>query len=381
MKFLIICDSFYPEKKSISRHINDLINHLSENLIEVHIIFPSKEKREFFTKKFQNQNLKFYPIQSRDIKNKSFILRGLGEFLLPFNIWRKLKYLNVTFDKILVFSPSIFFSLIFKKIKKKFNSKIILIVRDIFPDWMMQKNKLLHFNPFYLFAKIVAHIQFLKSDIIACQTKNDQMILSSKYNNKKVITLYNWISLKKKNSKLYKNKITNFVFLGTIGPAQDWNKITMMVNQLNKEKFNFNFFFIGNGMYKNFLTKKFKRFKNIKFIDSLVEEEMYKKLLEMDVGIISLHKKIKYNNIPGKFFSYLECNLPILCDSDSSQEISKIIKKFKLGKVNSSDSNLIDNAIHFIKNEINYKILKENYNKCYNSNFSTKKAVKIITSL
>ena len=63
----------------------------------------------------------------------------------------------------------------------------------------MQKNIFLWLNPFYLFALIISKLQFYFCDVIATQSKNDFKIFKKKYPNKKVMTLYNWITPKKKN--------------------------------------------------------------------------------------------------------------------------------------------------------------------------------------
>ena len=99
--------------------------------------------------------------------------------------------------------------------------------------------------------------------------------------------------------------------------------------------------------------------------------------MKMDVGIISLDHKIKYNNIPGKFFSYLEANLPILLDADHTQEISKIIRNYKIGLTNKNSKNiLLYNSKKFIEKKFKYKDLKKNYSKVLRIKFSTNLAFK-----
>jgi hypothetical protein len=146
-------------------------------------------------------------------------------------------------------------------------------------------------------------------------------------------------------------------------------------------KYNFKFYFMGDGKYKKSIKKKLQEYKNVHFINSLNEKKMFKKLILMDVGVLSLDTKIKFNNIPGKFFSYMEANLPILCGANMNQEISKIVKKYKLGKIGNNYNNLLINAVKFIKENINYLELSKNYNKCYKKKFTTEIAFKTINSI
>ena len=98
----------------------------------------------------------------------------------------------------------------------------------------------------------------------------------------------------------------------------------------------------------------------------------------MDVGVISLDYKIRFNNIPGKFFSYLETNLPILLDAKYSQEISKIVRNYNIGYTNKNIKNNLFNNAKFIiqKKKINYKNLKKRYNILLREKFSTDIAYK-----
>ena len=377
MKYLIISDCYYPAKKSISRHIYDLLKKISNENQMVDFYFPYNGKNKYiFKKKYLIKNINYFPIKTKNIKNQNLLIRGFYELFMPFIFWNKIKINENKFNKILIFSPSIFFGLIIRKLKRKFKCNVTLIVRDIFPDWVLQKNIYLWLNPLFLFAKMISYLQYYFSDIIAVQSYEDKKIIKKRFTRKKVKVLYNWITPKIYKNK-NKNKNKNFVFAGTIGPAQSWGNIIDLIKNLNKNKFKFNFYFIGDGQYKYFLRKKLINYNNVYFKDSLSEKKFLKFLTFMDVGVISLDHKIKFNNIPGKFFSYLETNLPILLDAKYSQEISKIVRKYNIGYANKNIKNdLFNNAKLIIKKKINYKNLKKRYNILLKERFSTDIAYK-----
>ena len=141
MKYLIISDCFYPSKKSISRHIYDLLKKFSNENKNVDFYFPLKSKNKtIFKKKYYLKNINYIPINTNNNKSDNFIIRGLNELIMPFIFWNKIKKNTNKIKKIIIFSPSIFFGLIIKKLKDKFKCKVVLIIRDIFPDWVLQKN-------------------------------------------------------------------------------------------------------------------------------------------------------------------------------------------------------------------------------------------------
>lgn len=378
MTYLLISDCYYPSKKSISRHIYDLLKKISSKNKTVDFYFPITGKYQKTSHHYSIRNINFFPIRVNDFKKRNFFIRGVSELILPFIMWKKIKKNEKKIKQIIIFSPSIFFGLIMKALKKKFNCKIILLLRDVFPDWLMQKNKYLWANPFFLFAKYISFFQFYKSDVIAAQSLNDKIVLKKRFPKKKIKLIYNWITPKKLFlTSQKKKKNLNFVFVGTMGPAQNWNNIIELIKKLNENKLKFNFYFIGDGKKKIILKNQLSNFSNVHFINPLPEEKLLKRLKSMDVGIISLDDKIKFNNIPGKFFSYLESGLPILLDANSSQEISQIIKNNKIGLTNKkNENNLFFNAKKFINNNGKLKSINQNYNLILNKMFSTDFAYK-----
>ena len=377
MRCLLISDCFYPIRKSISRHIYDLLKEFSSKKIIIDFYFPSDGKNKSYYKK--NYNLKYinYNPININLKKKNFFLRGLSEFFFPYVVLKKIKY-EIKVDKIFIFSPSIFFGLILKKLKKRLSSKVTLVLRDIFPDWVLQKKNYLWINPLYIFANYISKFQYKYSDVIATQSQWDKKFLKKKYKNKKIIVVYNWITPKKNIKNIKKKKFINFVFAGTIGIAQDWSNIIELIKDLHSNNYKFRFNFIGDGIRKDYLKNKLSKFKTkVKFTNSKDEKNFINYIKEMDVGLISLDYNIKNNNIPGKFFSYLEANIPILLDAKHDQEISKMIRNYKLGLTNVGSKNLLYiNSIKFINNKTNHKKLKKNYDKILSEKFSTKIAAK-----
>jgi len=382
MRYLIISDCFYPENKSISRHIYDLLKEISNQNDHAVLIFP-KNKKIKNNKNLNIKNIKYIPIEIKGIKSKNFLIRGLKELILPFKFLFLLRKEKIKIDKIIVFSPSIFFGLIFHNLKIIYKCKILLIIRDIFPDWYIQKNRWQILNPLIWIAKMISKIQYKNTDIIATQSKYDQKILKKYNKKKKIIIIYNWLTKRFIKRKIKKDKICKFVFAGTIGPAQNWERIIKAINILHNKNLIFQIYFIGNGTKLEFLKFRLKELINrekVYFIDTINEDKFTKYISRFNVGIISLDQKILFNNFPGKFYSYLESNLPVLADINPSQEISEIIKKNKLGLISDpkNEYDLVEKMEKFIKKDFPIKNLNTRYNRIYKKMFLTSSAYKKI---
>jgi len=230
---------------------------------------------------------------------------------------------------------------------------------------------------------MISKIQYKNTDIIATQSKYDQKILKKYNKKKKIIIIYNWLTKKFIKLKIKKDKICKFVFAGTIGPAQNWERIIKAINILHNKNLIFQIYFIGNGTKLEFLKFRLKELINrekVYFADTINEDKFTKYISRFNVGIISLDQKILFNNFPGKFYSYLESNLPVLADINPSQEISEIIKKNKLGLISDpkNEYDLVGKMEKFIKKDFPIKNLNARYNRIYKKMFLTSSAYKKI---
>jgi len=384
MNYLILTDCFYPENKSASRHIYDLACELHNNKNNITIIYPAYNNEIFYDKRFETKIIKL-----SDFKKLNFFIRGIFELFLPFQFLSKISQMKNNVDKIIVYSPSIFFGLIFNILKKKFNCKIILLLRDVFPDWAKQIGIFKNFSFAFLFLKFIAKFQYRNADTICLQSKKDFKIINNfyKFTTKKII-LYNWIKInnicKIKNKKL--NKIKKFVFAGTIGPVQNWENIIYAVKTVNKINQNIKFYFIGNGSLKNKIKKLTTNCRNLKFIDTLNEKKFLDFLSNCDAGILSLNKKIIFDNFPGKFFSYMETNLPVIADINKKHELTYLIKKNNIGLCNDPDDKekLVQNILYLYKklNNKKYEVeIRKQYKRLIATKFSSKYAANKIINI
>ena len=96
----------------------------------------------------------------------------------------------------------------------------------------------------------------------------------------------------------------------------------------------------------------------------------------MDCGIVCLSRFAKTNNIPGKFVSYTQFGLPIICFANINSSLSKLILSYNCGIVIDLTKSSKINIEHFVKfmNEFkkNRKTYSKNSKKLFIENFDTK---------
>ena len=170
---------------------------------------------------------------------------------------------------------------------------------------------------------------------------------------------------------------TIFFYGGNIGIAQDIDNIIRLAKKLVKYK-NIHFLLVGDG--SEFIRIEAlindEKINNISLYHSINQNKYLSLLSEVDVGIISLDKKFKTSNYPGKLLGYMELRLPILLSSNKENDLINLIDSTKSGlvSINGDDKNFSDNAIKLYKNIKLRKVMGENAYKLLNEKFSSKSA-------
>ena len=381
---LLLCDTFFPDRTSGAKLLYELSNELSKKKNLLVVVPRNSNFFEIFNKlKINNKkNIKIIFVSSFQIKNQNYLLRGLSELLMSYILWHKSKRLIDDFkpSKMIVYSPSIFFGYFCKKIKINFKIKSLCILRDLFPYWAIETGFIKNF----LIKKILIRVlnNFISIfDHIGLESKKNVKIMKSKSNNK-FFHLPNWVELKNfKFNKIRNKQKYSFIFAGNIGVAQDIQKVLRFINLIPSDILD-KFYIIGDGVTAHKIySNKLKHKKNkIIFKNKLSQIDYVQFLEKIDFGIVSLNDKIKSVNFPGRMFSYLMANKPIIILTEKNNELSKFVELNGIG-INISNKNFSKKKLMRIKIINNY--IKKNNSHIYNvlkKNFSLPKIINQIES-
>lgn len=404
-KICIISDSFIPKKISAAGMLYNLSRAFVKRDIDVICIFGSSnsENWKINDNNIENYNLEKIKIISTNFLNSlregSYLSRFIFEVFLSFSLSLKiLKYRNLLkdVDLIIWYSPSAFLWLPCLILKKLSKANIYLILRDIFPDWLINiglvKNKFI-----IQFLRLLTFPQLKIPNVIGCESKSDTEIIRQKYDRKNVETLYNWPSLTEEKKKIpskylkildtYKNcptkklNILKGIYTGNNSISHDFQRGVNFLSAYYKTK--------GK---KNLIINQFSSIDDLTISKKYYSRYFIKKKWEMvpdyilpnffklsDFGIVSLNTKHLTNNLPGKFISYIQFGLPVLCFANKKSELSEIIIKNKCGCVIDLNDEQEVNFKKLSKFIENLKIIKNNQGnnskKLFNKFFSVNKAV------
>ena len=330
MHILIISDAYPPMRTSCAIQIYDLAQAFIEQSHQVSIIIPAHSQKA--SVEISNKDgPTIYSVRCFKTKDVGYIRRTLAEFVNPFVIGLHLKrnqrFLDQKIDGIVWYSPSIFWGPLVKKLKAQFGwaKDLGLIKSEI------------AFN----LLKYIERLQYQQANCIGVQSPNNITYL--KNNNIQldmpIEVLWNWIGMTKSkpcsilisNSPLKGRKI--FVYTGNLGIAQGIDFLLDLVLEF-KDNIDIGFIFVGRGSEKPRLQEIVKKLnlQNVLIFDEIPVEEILGLYEQCDFGLLTLDSRHQTHNIPGKFLSYIQANLPVFAIINPGNDLETIIKERKLGK-------------------------------------------------
>ena len=262
-------------------------------------------------------------------------------------------------------------------------SPVYYILRDIFPDWLIDlgliKNKLL-----FSVLKLISYPQYLIPNTIGVESDFNLNFLKAKRKSCNIEVLFNWPSLKyNQPNTQHKNYLKNFkknklmgVYIGNNSSAHDFDKSRQfyLKNQF-KNDLNLNIKIILNKDSKVTSINKVHEIYYNQINQFILPSIMH----HFNFGIVSLNNNLITQNIPGKFVTYLQFNLPVLAISHKGSVISSLVLQNDCG-INIDLNDEI--KLNVKKLEVFYKILSNYYKNqprlLFNRKFSTEKVIKQI---
>jgi glycosyltransferase involved in cell wall biosynthesis len=304
-------------------------------------------------------------VQTLPIKNVSNFIKGISNVLLPIQYWFALKknYSNKSFDAVIMPTPPITLGGLAHRIKKKYNAKLYLILRDIFPQnavdlKFIKKNGLIH----RFFSAREAKL-YQCADAIGCMSQASINYIKKHHPiaDEKLHILRNW-QYKYRGNPSAKDLISKYcldgkfvaVFGGNMGKPQQLENILELAKRCKKYD-NILFLLLGDGVAMNSLKDTIIKgqLTNIRIQGTIPKNEYQDLLSVCDIGLISLHKDFTIPNIPSKALDYFNVGIPILASLDTATDFNQILDNSKSGlwSIAGDHNSFFSNFLKLYKNK------------------------------
>lgn len=396
MKILIVTDSYPPEIRSASHLMKELAEELRDRGHAVTILtcYPrynlaETEKLPKVDEVTDENGVRVVRVHTPAHHRVNFFVRGFSQMVLPYLFWSKVKpLLKDGVDSVIVYSPPLTLWWVGLFAKKRFGAKFVLNVQDIFPQNAIDLGVLR--NPLFVaFFEKIEKWAYDNADVVTVHSEGNREFLlrSGKITSDKLITLHNWIEVKKyeaperdgpfRKQLGLKGKFVIF-FGGVLGPSQGLDLVIDAAKRIRDHK-DIAFLFVGDGTEKNKLVGLSSGYglDNVIFHPFVSKEDYERLLKEMDVGLVCLSSRNRTPVVPGKLLSYMGAGVPVLALLNRESDGHHIIKEAECGfsAISVDPSAVAEIILRMYGEKDRLKSLGENGYRYATSRFSRKSCV------
>ena len=379
MKILVVCQYYFPENFQIT----PICEQLVEDGYDVTVLtglpnYPTGVIPEEYKKGHRNEILNgVHVIRCHEVERKKGVFHlALNYLSFVESASRKVTKIYEDFDLVFVYQLSpILMAIPGCKHAKKYKKPLLLYCCDLWPESMKVfiNNEA---NPLFKLAKKSSRKVYSSADKIACQSKSFIPYLEKTHAIPKDKLEY--IPAFAEETYLTEDftpegDITDFVFLGNLGRAQDLLAVLSAIEKI-KDTTGFRVHFVGDGS----MFEEMKAFVELHDLNNIVQfygrrpvEEMPKFYKLADACLVSLEANTSIGlTLPSKVQGYMAAGKPIIGMIDGSAK--DVIEESNCGicvKAGDIDS-FADAMKDFIINGDKYKDSGENGRNYFKANFT-----------
>lgn len=333
---------------------SDLMKEFIQHGHRPYIVTPREKKLGEKTELIDCDSYSLLKVQIGNTSNVSLIEKGISTVTLSSQFYNAVKRElgNLKFGLILYSTPPITLATPVAKLKKLFNCRTYLMLKDIFPQNAVDLEMFSEKGFIYRYFRAQERALYKVSDKIGCMSPaNVEYVL--KHNpeipqDKVEICPNAIIPHEVEDRENYRRTVREkygisdqaivYLYGGNLGKPQG---IPFLVDCLKRVKNDQDCFFIicGSGSEYGLLEDFMEQDKpeNVKLIPFLPKQDYDTLVKGCDVGLVFLDHRFTIPNFPSRALSYLECSMPILTCTDSVTDIGRIAEENGFGFACESD--------------------------------------------
>jgi glycosyltransferase involved in cell wall biosynthesis len=381
-----LVDCYFPTLKSAAKHVRDLGCEFRARGHEVIVVTPGESISGGFELSIED-DLTIARVKAGKLKGAWRPLRAFREARLSARIWKRGKHFfeKNPCDLIVFYSPTIFWGSLVRKLKELWGCPAYLVLRDIWPQFLVDIHVLRKGWGYQFFRKKELE-QNESADVIGVQSPGDLRYFADEFPaaRYRLEVLFNWATPNELNvpSSNYRERLglqdkVVFFYGGNFGVAQDLDNILRLAKNLENEPHVF-FLLVGWGSEVDHLKTAIRErgMKNIRLLPAVPQAEYLAMVAEFDVGLISLDRRFRIQNIPGKLMAYLYHAKPVLASVNPGNDLAQILEESSAGYCcqNGDDQTLARHASLLASNENLRRRLGQNGRRLLEQTFAVAKA-------
>ena len=397
---VFLCQFFYPEYITSALLPFQTARYLAEKGMNVSAVCG-------YPREYLSNNKKTIPVSEEvddihisrvryiQLKRDSKFKRMINYFSFVLMMFTKLFEIG-RHKVIVVYSNPPILPIIALIAKWLFNSKIVFVSYDIYPEIAIKTDIINAESISTTFMKWINMKLFSEADLIVALSNEmkNEIINIRNCDPDKISVIENWateenevvrdISIRSSDSYI-KESIT-ITYLGNMGIPQDLDTIIGAITDSRiKNNPLIKFVFAGHGNQKEKLIDVVKAHKidNVTVHDYLVGNAYKKVVDDTDIFLLSLKNELAGLAVPSKFYTYVMMNKYILSIINSNTDIARNSTKLEIGtSIDNGDiDSLVKVILYLTKNPDELRLPKDTYNKYFSKKVQLPKYYNEITKL
>jgi glycosyltransferase involved in cell wall biosynthesis len=393
MRILLLVDCYLPSTKSSAKLIHDLALEMRALDHDVVVAAPDPGLETRCSVGVE-EGITVLRARTGQIKGAVRVLRALNEARLSAVMWRAGRsfFREHPCDLIVYYSPTIFFGELVRRLKQLWNCPSYLILRDIFPQWAVDAGVLRRGSLPHRFFRRKELQQYDVADVIGVQSPAnlhyfEQEGLAGRY---RLEVLWHWAP--RSHGELPRTNLRGelglegkvvFFYGGNIGVAQDMDNVLRLAESLRDEP-DLYFLVLGEGSEVPRLKRTIasKGLSNVSIHSALDQKKYLAVLSEFDVGLITLDRGLRTQNLPGKMLGYMYFGMPTLASINPGNDLKQVLEEHDCGLVciNGEDERFRELALRLAREPELRRRIGENGRRLLSESFSTHRAATQILS-
>lgn len=360
-----------------------------------YIVTPRERKSGEKTELINYDNYSLLKVEIGNTSGVSFIEKGISTVTMSNQYYNMVKkYLgNLQFSLILYSTPPITLAEPVKKLKKHFNCRTYLMLKDIFPQNAVDLGLFSQNGFIYKFFRYQERKLYMISDAIGCMSpaNMEYLIDHNKYLMRTNIEVCPNAIIPRKAFYLNLTEIRKkygipedvicYIYGGNLGKPQG---VSFIIECLQKMEENENNYFVicGSGseysLFECYFAKKHP--KNVLLLNGLCKKDYDELLSCCDIGMLFLDYRFTIPNFPSRMLSYMEQSIPILACTDKNTDVGRIITEGRFGWWCASDNveDFQKLCLNIYKDRDNIKKMGKRARQYLEENYSSEHCFKII---
>ena len=357
MNILFLDAYFEPESIAFTHLENDLLDALTKDGHNIHVICPAptrgvddtvRKKYKYKRKEKLHDGHVHVSRFSAPKEGKNPIIRMFRYFWCNLQSYRygiRCKNVDVIFTNSTPPTQGMLAVLVKKKLSKNKNIPFIYCLQDIFPDSLVNAKMTSKGSLIWKIGRKIEDYTYKNADeIITISDAFKQNIIKKGADEDKIHIVPNWIDTSEvfpvardsnpifDRYKLDRNKFY-ICYSGNIGHSQNMNLLLDVAKRI-KDK-DVCFVVIGDGAARIDMEKRIatENIANVIMLPFQPYEEIANVFSLGDVGLIISKPGIGGSSVPSKTWSIMAAEKPILASFDQESELSILIRKVQCGVV------------------------------------------------